>query len=198
MKKGSVFTPKNGLFYGYITPLLTITLFTVLLGISVFSLIYRSGGATASIIEGDLHVLADVFKQIDKDCRIIDFDYTLNRINFLNVKEFSGSEVGPVNLAYPKNWKGPYLADNPTIQEIEYLVVVTNKGYYITPGTGVRLPNGAIVGRDFALDKNSDINTLMQVGGPLNYKGKALAINVDIGASTFERVMREGALPFND
>lgn len=195
MKKGSIFTPTQGLFYGYITPVLTISLFVVLIGISVFTLIYRSNTSTAVLIDNDLHILVDAFERIDKDCRILDFDYTLNRINFLNVVTFVGSEVGPVNLSYPTNWKGPYIKDNPTIQEQEYLVVVTRKGYYITPGTGVKLPNGNVVGRDIKLDKDADIESMMKKGGLLYYNGKALAAKLNVGASALEQVIQEGLLP---
>ena len=53
--------------------------------------------------------LRDIFHRIHKTCVIIDFDEQKNHINFLNVEKFTGSEVGPMNLAHPEKWEGPYL-----------------------------------------------------------------------------------------
>jgi hypothetical protein len=198
MKKGLLFTPSRGLMSGYITPVLTVGLFVFLFGISIFSLIYKSNANTAAMIEKDLHQFVDIFKQIDKDCKILNFDYTLNRINFLNVKSFSGSEVGAINLAFPQHWKGPYVADNPTIQGEEYLIVVTHKGYFVVPGTGVRLPNGKIVGRDVVLNKDADIEAMMKIGGVLNYKGTPLAAKLDVGSTVAERVLREHMITLDE
>lgn len=198
MKKGLIFTPKKGLVYGYITPILTIALFVILIVVSVFSLVYKSKTNTAALIDRDLHTFVDIFKRIDMDCRILSFDYTLNPINFLNVKSFSGSEVGPMNLGYPASWKGPYIEDNPTIQGEEYLLVATQKGHFVVPGMGVRLPNGKVVGRDIVLSKDADIEAMMQPGGGLYYKGKPLAAKLQVGASVLERALRDSALRLDD
>ena len=198
MKKGQLFTPQKGLVYGYITPLLTIILLVVLTGLSVFSLIYKSQENTATLIDNDLQVLVDAFNRIDHDCKILNFDYTLNRINFLNVQSFVGSEAGAMNLAYPDHWKGPYLNDNPTVQGQEYFIVVTHQGCFVTPGFGVRLPNGQIVGRDIVLNKDANIEVMIQPGGLLYYNGKALAAKLTVGASVFERIIREQAITLDD
>ena len=60
---------------------------------------------------------------------IYGFDYQKNPINFLNIKSFEGSEVTSMNLTFPDQWEGPYLSDNPTIQQKDYLIVKTKKGY---------------------------------------------------------------------
>lgn len=198
MKKGPIFTPHKGLVYGYITPLLTIALLVILVGVSVFSLTYKSKSNTATIIDNDLHVLVDIFERIDKECRILNFDYPLNLINFLNVQSFAGSEVGGINLAYPKHWQGPYRTENPTVQGQEYLVVVTHKGCFVTPGTGVRLPNGNVIGLDVVLNQDADIEAMMQPGGLLNYNGTPLAAKLTVGASVFERIMRERMITLDD
>ena len=65
------------------------------------------------------------------------------------VKSFEGSEVGSLNLAYPKKWQGPYLGDNPTFQGKAYQIIRTKNGYFVTPGDGIMLPNGLVIGRDF-------------------------------------------------
>jgi len=178
---------------GYIVPLLTILLFTVLVGVSFFSFMYRSQEQTGLIMADDIAHLVEVIQKIDKDCRIIDFDYQQNTINFLNIKKdgFVGSEVGSVNLSYPKKWNGPYMNDNPTMQEKEYMIVRTKDGHFITPGNGVILPNQKEIGKDIILDEKADIPAMMNNPELLNYKGRALAGKVTIGLTTMQRVILE-------
>jgi hypothetical protein len=103
----------------------------------------------------------------------------------LNVKEFSGAEVGPMNLAYPERWEGPYLEDNPTMQEKEYLIVRTKRGYFITPGEGVILPNGKDVGKDkIVLNEDTNIRILMTDSQALMFKDRVFAAPVMIGVHT--------------
>ena len=64
---------------------------------------------------------------------------------------------------------------NPSMQSKEYLVIRTKKGYFVTPGEGVKLPNGKVVGVDIKLDEHADIEAMMKDEKLLGYKGKALA-----------------------
>jgi len=41
--------------------------------------------------------------------------------------------VGPMNLAYPENWQGPYMVQHPTYGGIDYQIVRTDAGYFIAP-----------------------------------------------------------------
>jgi len=198
MKKGTICTPKKGLLYGYITPILTIILLVVLVGISIFTLMHKSSNNTATLIDRDLPVLVDVFYRIDQDCKILYFDYPLNRINFLNVKSFTGSEIGEMHLAYPERWKGPYLNENPMIQGHEYVIVVTHKGCFITPGTEVQLPNGKVMGIDVVLNEDADIESMMKPDGLLYYEGTPLAAKLNVGASVFERLLREHVITLSE
>jgi len=100
------------------------------------------------------------------------------------VSKFTGSEVGPMNLVHPEKWEGPYLKDNPTIYHIAYQVVSTKKGYFVTPGDGVKLPNKKIIGTDIILDQKADIDTMMFDQETLSYKNKPLAARLDLGAPT--------------
>ncbi|MFC1842122.1 hypothetical protein ACFLYU_00480 [Candidatus Dependentiae bacterium] len=177
-----------------IIPALTILLFVVLVGVSLYKMLYDVKISSDVIIAREVRELVDIFKKIDKKCKIIDFDYQKNRINFLNVKSFVGSEVGPMNLTYPKNWEGPYLQDNPTIQDKEYQVVRTKKGHFITPGDGVKLSNGKIVGKDIILDENADIPKMMVDEKFLNFKGEALAAPLDVGTSNLGKVILENII----
>src|SRR5205085_10289622 len=126
--------------------LVAVVVLLFFVGISLIDTMYRSKDDAGIIMACDIARLKDVFQKIHKDCVIIDFDAQKNPINFLNVAAFSGSEVGPMNLAHPEKWQGPYLHDNPTIYHIAYQVVSTKQGYFVTPGDGVTLPNKKIIG----------------------------------------------------
>jgi len=177
-----------------VIPVLTVFLFLVLVGISLYQMFYDVKIVSDVMIAKEVQVLVDIFKRIDKKCKIISFDYQKNRINFLNVEKFAGSEVGPMNLAYPKNWEGPYLKDNPTIQDKEYQVVRTDKGYFITPGDGVKLSNGKIVGKDIVLNEKADIPKMMVDQKALNFKGSALAASLPVGVSNVGKVILDNII----
>jgi len=152
--------------------------FAVILIFIAFSIkesFYRKRQISGCIIAYDVKKLQKIFEDIHQTCRIISFDYQKNPINFLNVKSFTSSEVGPMNLAYPEKWQGPYLADNLEVQGIAYQVVRTKNGHFIIPGDGVVLPKGKKIGLDLSIDENTDISALVLNKQPLNYKGRALA-----------------------
>lgn len=154
-------------------------LLLLLAGTSGIGLYIGAKQNTGLIIASDVERLAHILMDIHASCAIIDFDNQQNSINFLNVKSFSGSEVGPMNLTYPHKWQGPYLTDNPTMHEKEYMVVKTQKGYFITPGNGVKLPNGQVIGTDLILNEYADIPHLI-TSGMLSYNNKALAVALPI------------------
>jgi len=181
-----------------VIPVLSVLLFIFLVGISLWRLFYQVRTVSDHIIAEEVVQLVQVFKRIDKKCKIIDFDYQKNPVNFLNVKTFVGSEVGPMNLAYPQNWEGPYLNDNPTIQEKEYQIVRTKKGYFIAPGQGVVLSNGKIIGKDILLGENADIYALMKDKEALNFKGKALAAPLSVGVRNLRKVIMENIVRADD
>ena len=110
-----------------------------------------------NLIADNVVQLKTIFERIDSTCGIIDFEYEKNWINFLNVGTFLGSEVGPMNLRNSRNWEGPYLRDNPTIQEKEYQIVKVREGYAVMPGVGVRLSNGAVVGIDILVTPHTSV-----------------------------------------
>ena len=146
-----------------------------LLIVSFINFFYRSDVVSGTIITQEVKRLSDVFKTIHEQCTILGFDSQQNIINFLNVTSFSGSEVGPMNLARPDKWQGPYMDENPTIQSKEFMVVKTHDGLFITPGNGVRLPNGKVIGKDVILSEDADIAALMKDSNALQFKGRALA-----------------------
>ena len=165
----------------YYLPIAVITGIIFFIGITFFDTWYRAKDNPALMIAAEVIRLRDIFHRIHKTCTIIDFDAQKNPINFLNVEKFTGSEVGPMNLVYPDKWEGPYLQDNPTLYKIAYQVVSTKKGYYITPGDGVKLPNNKIIGTDIILDQKANIDKMMVNEEELMYKDKPLAARLELG-----------------
>ncbi|MGB8367070.1 MAG: hypothetical protein WCD44_01815, partial [Candidatus Babeliales bacterium] len=92
----------------YIIPISISLLLITFVVISIVNLFYRAKVTTGEMIAAEVVQLHDIFQRIHQTCQIISFDYQKNRINFLNVKSFTGSEVGPMNLVHPAKWEGPY------------------------------------------------------------------------------------------
>lgn len=135
-----------------------------LLGGTLWYLLRESRLIIDTVIADEIPELVEIFRKIDNQCTILEFEHEKNHIDFLNVVKFVGSEVGSMNLMYPKNWQGPYKKDNPTIQEKLYQIINTTKGYFIAPGDGVKLTSGKVIGIDIILDKNADIPALLADG----------------------------------
>jgi len=131
------------------------------------------------IMTNDIAQLASIFNKINDTCGILDFQSEHAEIDFLNVIAFKGSEVGPMNLKFPEKWEGPYLKDNPTIQEKHYQIVHTKKGYFIVPGADVVLPNGKVMGKDIIINKNTDITDLIKDKSLVDSTGKPLALPIN-------------------
>ncbi len=174
----------EGFAWRIFIPVMVTIFFITMIIIAIVNWRITSKEYLADIIAKDLGIVASALERIDNDCKILSFDYQKNRINFLNVTSFVGSEVGSVNLAYPDKWQGPYLEDNPTYEEKEYLVVRTKYGYFVTPGEGVTLPNGKIVGKDIILNDNADLVEMAHNNEQLQYNGKVLAIKLKLSTST--------------
>jgi hypothetical protein len=142
---------------------------------SAYNLFYQKKQLNDLLIAQDIQKLVQIFKQIDETCEIIDFDHQKNLIDFLNVGSFSGSEVGSMNLKYPEKWQGPYVEENPTMQEQPYMIVKTKKGLFIVPGEGVKLANGKVIGKDIILTPETDIEKLMSDKKALLFNNQSLA-----------------------
>lgn len=169
---------------------LTGTIFLGLFFVSIWFLFKYSKYSTDAIIAQDMQSLQQIFREIDKDCKIIDFEHAKNYVDFLTVKEFIGSQVGAMNITYPKNWKGPYLKHNPTVLEQQYIVLKNKKNYYLVPGDGVVLANGKTIGTDILLNEKSDIEALLQDPKGLKSSQGPLAVKVEIGGTYFKKVLQ--------
>lgn len=173
----------RGLHY-YFLPLIVGAGIVFFVAITFMDTIYHAKNDAGMMIARDVVKLRDIFHRIHKTCTIIDFDAQKNPINFLNVTKFSGSEVGPMNLVHPDKWEGPYLEENPTMYHIAYQVVSTKKGYFVTPGDGVTLPNKKVIGRDIILDQKAKIDDMMTDPQMLMYNSKPLAARLELGTPT--------------
>jgi len=175
---------KYGFSNYFLFSLLAAIFFVVLVVIAIYNWRVTSKELFGDILSKDVATLANAMEQIDKECQILSFDGQKNTLNFLTVTSFVSSEVGSLNLEYPKKWQGPYVDDNPTYQEKEYMVVRTKYGYFVTPGEGVVLPNGKVIGKDIILDEDADIASMAKDGGVLWFENKALAVKLNISTST--------------
>lgn len=131
------------------------------------------------IMTNDITQLTGIFNRINDRCGILGFQQDHTEIDFLNVIAFDGSEVGSMNLKFPSKWDGPYLRDNPTIQEKHYQIVKTKKGYFVIPGNGVILSNGLVIGKDIIIDKDTDIAELIRDKSLVDSSGKPLALPIN-------------------
>lgn len=172
-------------------PFIAIGIFVTLAFISVFMLMRHSSQVTDSVILHDVEHLHKIFENINSDCKIIDFEHEKNYIDFLTVEKFVGSEVGAMNVSTPANWKGPYVKDNPTVQEQQYIILKNKNGYYLAPGDGVKLANGKIVGKDIILNEQSDMEALMKDEQALKSAQGSLAAKITVGGSFLKQVIQK-------
>lgn len=194
--------------YFSIVSTVTFALFVVLF---IFRVFYTRPNLVAAIIEDDIKLISLALEKIDARCDILSIDKESSEIDFLNVSQFHGSQVGPLNLAHPKNWEGPYLHVNPIYQGQFYRIIKTAEGFFVVPGDGARLPNGLVVGKDFRITQWTRVSDLIKEGGPLTYEKKKLATKLifKVGdwkrwhlrektVKTLDRVVREfnEAMPF--
>jgi len=153
---------------------------------------------TDSLITQQVEQLAKILNEINDTCKIITIKHDKNYIDFLNIKSFVGSEVGPLNLAYPDQWKGPYLNENLSIQGKSYELVKAHGGYYVVPGEGVKLSNGKIIGKDIMFDSNTDIEQYINEQGGLEYENRPLAIPVFRDKQSLKDVAQNELLDVDD
>lgn len=126
----------------------------------------------------DMSQLKDIFAEIHKECVIMGFDHDKNYVDFLTVKSFVSSEVGAMNLMFPEKWQGPYVQDNPAIQGKKYEIVRVKEGYYLMPGTGVRLSNDKVMGTDIIVTPTIAIDSLLTEESGLLHEGTALCVQI--------------------
>ena len=165
--------------------------FIVFFIIVVFTLLRRPSVNSDSSIHQDIQKLQLIIQDIQYHCYIYNFLHDKNYIDFLNIKDFVGSQVGSMQLNFPQNWKGPYLHENLKVQNILYMILKNKQGYFIVPGDGVQLSNGIVIGKDLILDKNSNMKSLINDSKYLGSDSGVLAAEIKIGTN-FIKTMLNG------
>lgn len=168
----------------YFIPVISGILLTFLFGFTIWIIFHYSPAYIDNLIADDIVKLKKIFQKINRDCKIINFKHTKNYIDFLNVEKFVGSEVGSLDLAHPEKWSGPYLHNNPVIQEQLFQIIKTKKGNFIVPGEGIKIGNKKIIGKDIIFDENSDIENMMRKPSLLFSSGRTLAAKLEFVDNT--------------
>ncbi|MFH1831805.1 MAG: hypothetical protein ABH827_03290 [bacterium] len=171
------------LFFRKYFVLFSSSMLVLLLIFFIFKSYYDKSYFSSILIKNDLKRVNAILHKIDTECSILSITGGRAQINFLTVKSFAGSVVGGVNLAYPKKWTGAYTEQDPTLQQRYYELVKAKDGYFIIPGSGVRLPNGLVMEKDINITPQTTVADLIKPGGKLFYKGTEFArkITFEIG-----------------
>lgn len=179
-----------------IFPIVSASLLVFLVMGSVLWIRYARPSYIAHLIHRDVAKLAKMLKQIDRDCAVVSIKQQRTPIDFLTIKGFEGSEIGSIALAHPARWQGPYLHDNPSLQDdILYEIVKLKEGYFVIPGVGVVLPNKLAVGQDFEIHAGISFKTLTMHGGPLNYRGIIMGAPLDFHIGDWQTEPTTSKLP---
>lgn len=181
----------------YFWPILTgIFFFLFFVSASVYYFI-KLRQADDAIISEHVQKLSDIFKAINFQTNIIKIEGERNTIDFLNTKSFAGSSIGPLVLQYPDKWQGPYMVEEPKIQNRLYQIVKTKRGYYIVPADGVKLQNGKTLGKDIILNSNTEMDKLLlDPKGLLGKNGKPLAARLTITKDPFDLLVSKDPFAF--
>jgi hypothetical protein len=155
------------------------TLLAFLLLVFFLKIYQDTSSVRVSVMREDLEILQQLLNRIDKECNILSIRSNGADLDFLTVEKFVGSTVGCLNLAYPKNWRGPYVQQDPTMDGKFYEIIHARDGYFIVPGRGVRLPNGLVMGKDVKFSDGARVGDLTKAGGALNYNGRVLGIKLN-------------------
>lgn len=171
---------KNAGFFKRFFPVFSTFFFALIVVTFVVRFFYARPKIVAAIIEDDIKLITLALEKVDAKCNILGVEGDYNDIDFLNVKAegFDGSQIGSLNLAYPKKWEGPYLRVNPTIQQRFYELVRAKDGYFVIPGRGVKLPNGLVIGHDFHVGPDVLMESLLVDGGAMRYEDRHFAMKL--------------------
>lgn len=149
-------------------------------GYSFYRFYRNAQQATNRIAAEQVKTLVKILRKIDDTCGIVSITRDRSVIDFLTVKSFVGSEVGPLNLMEPKKWAGAYLDANYAIQGKLYEIIRTKEGYYVVPGEGVKLSSGKVIGKDIIFTYDTDIEAYVNDAGGLEVNGYPLAVRLHL------------------
>ncbi len=162
----------------------------LIIGVSRYFLMQVRYGEDQPVV-ADIEKLQTIFNSINESAQIVSFKGRKAPINFLTVRSFAGSSVGPLKVTRPDQWKGPYITEPIEAQGIEYQLVATKKGVYIVPGDGVQLANGKVMGDTVRITDASDIDVMMSDPTQLQSKSKPLAAKLTLTPQRAETPPKE-------
>jgi hypothetical protein len=168
-------------------PIFSATVLGLMVVFFFLRVLHKKPYFVAGVIAQDLKRIVLALEEIDRHCVILSFAHTKNHIDFLQVEKFRSSEIGSLNLAYPKNWKGPYLDDVPEFQGNPYQIVQAKDGIFVLPADDTKLPNGVIIDKDFKIAEDLAMSGMLKVNGKLNYKGVPLAAKIILKVGDIKR-----------
>ena len=156
----------------------------------LFKAYYGKPHFVSNLIKNDLGTINTALKEIDTQCNVIGIKDNGINLDFFTVKKFIGSEVGGLNLAYPNKWSGPYLNNNPTLQQKFYELVKGQDGIFIIPGRGVKLPNELTVGKEFQITNETSVQPMLLPGGNLFFRGTPLAKKITFKIGDWDSMIK--------
>lgn len=191
-------------------PIFSATVLGLLVIFFVLQVLHKKPYFVSGVIAQDLKRIVVALEEIDRHCNILSIAHTKSYIDFLQVEKFRSSEIGSLNLAHPKNWKGPYLDDTPEFQGKPYQMVQAKDGIFVLPADDCTLPNGIVIDKDFRISKDLVMSEMLKKGGKLNHKGVPLAAKISfkvgdvvrtISPETMEKISKDlqefnEAMPF--
>lgn len=175
---------KRKIHYGFVIALGL--LLAMLVGTTGYYLVYQMRTASTVVMVQQVAAIERALKRIDETCEIISIAHERSYIDFLVVRTFVGSQVGPLQLRFPAKWEGPYEQQNPTVQGIQFELVTVRDGYAIVPGAGVTLMNGKIVGKDIMFGPDTDIDALLVPESGLEFEGNPLVRKIALKKASIE------------
>jgi len=145
----------------------------------IYKHFYKKDWWNKRSLEKQVANIVTLLERIDRDCGIVSFVNDVNTIDFLNIKEFSGSTVGSMQVAQPHKWHGPYSDGIPLYKQKPFALFVHWSGCYVVPGEGTILDNDKIVGRDIKFDEHFDYEKIFTTHPELLHEGKRLVGRVE-------------------
>jgi len=146
----------------------------VLLIVCTAHFVGQSSEWNAGTVRADLSHLEEALKNFDGDCGIQEVLSGGHSLLFLTQTARPTDAFAAFKLANENTWRGPYIHKVPVAQGYPYMLLKTNKGLFIVPGEGVRLPKGSILGKEFFLTAESNLKALSAAGGILSHNGEPL------------------------
>jgi len=153
----------------------------LLMGLCFAFLFMNYPSLKTRLVRRDMQRIVRALYQVDRYCHIETVTPGLHPLNFLTLPRPTERDFCGIELEFPKQWTGPYFSEVPVLDNTPYQLLKTEKGLFLVPGNGVRLPNGNVIGIDIVWHYTTEVAALAQQGGALWYDGIPLARHIPYG-----------------